>query len=96
MSEPTCPVCGAAGRRDRPGRRVLDSTCTGCGWHFTSDPPETFGSQPLLEQLLARANLQGERQGSEEEIAFLYEIVWETWPLLTEEQKATVHKRLSR
>lgn len=31
-----CPICGATGRRDAPLLRVLDATCTQCGWHYTS------------------------------------------------------------
>jgi hypothetical protein len=35
---PACPVCGGDGHRDAPELRMLDATCTACGWHFTSKP----------------------------------------------------------
>lgn len=36
---PRCPICGGRGRRDKPQCRLLDATCTSCGWHYTTQRP---------------------------------------------------------
>ena len=46
-----CPVCGQPGRRDRPDLRVLDATCTACGWHYTSSLDLSANPTSLLTQL---------------------------------------------
>lgn len=33
-----CPICRGPGRRDAPQCRILDATCTRCGWHYSSRP----------------------------------------------------------
>jgi len=36
MVQQLCPICSGSGRRDKPELRLLDATCTSCGWHYTS------------------------------------------------------------
>lgn len=50
-----CPVCGAVGHRTAPHLKLMDATCSVCGWFYTSRPE-------VLERRKARDDGRGGRR----------------------------------